>query len=102
MISQVLGGVVFSTSGVLFDRIFCPAFCPWRLLLTEGYYNLDDLRFNNAIFYVMSGTGNTYRMACWMKEIANPYMEDIKIVMIEEKDAGNQKRRVLLGTKSVT
>ena len=38
----------------------------------------------------MSGTGNTYRMACWMKEIAGPYMEDIKIVMIDEADAKNE------------
>ena len=38
----------------------------------------------------MSGTGNTYRMACRMKEIANPYMEDIKIVMIDEADAENE------------
>lgn len=48
---------------------------------------MDDLFFNNALFYVMSGTGNTYRMACWMKEIATPYTENIKIVMIDEKDA---------------
>ncbi len=43
--------------------------------------------YNNAIFYVMSGTGNTYRMACWMKEIADSYMKDIKIVMIDKADA---------------
>jgi Pyruvate/2-oxoacid:ferredoxin oxidoreductase delta subunit len=48
---------------------------------------LDGLLFKNAIFYVMSGTGNTYRMACWMKEIANPYLEDIKIVMIDNTHA---------------
>jgi len=51
---------------------------------------LDGSPFNDAIFYVMSGTGNTYRMACQMKEIANPYMEDIKIVMIDEADAENE------------
>jgi Pyruvate/2-oxoacid:ferredoxin oxidoreductase delta subunit len=51
---------------------------------------LDGLLFNNAIFYVMSGTGNTYRIACRMKELANPYMEDIKIVMIDEADAENE------------
>jgi hypothetical protein len=51
---------------------------------------LDGSLFNNTIFYVMSGTGNTYRMACWMKEIANTYMEDIKIVMIDEADAENE------------
>ena len=51
---------------------------------------MDSLVFNNAIFYVMSGTGNTYRMACQMKEIANPYVEDIKIVMIDEAEAENE------------
>ena len=51
---------------------------------------MDGLLFNNAIFYVMSGTGNTYRMACQMKEIAHPYMEDIKIVMIDESDAESE------------
>ena len=39
---------------------------------------------------MMSGTGNTYRMACWMKEIAGTYMQEIKIVMIDEADAGNE------------
>ena len=38
----------------------------------------------------MSGTGSTHRMACRMKEIANPYMEDIKIVMIDEANAENE------------
>ncbi len=52
--------------------------------------NLDGDLFNNAIFYVMSGTGNTYRMACQMKEMANPYIEDIKIVMIDEADTKNE------------
>jgi hypothetical protein len=47
---------------------------------------LDGSVFNNAIFYVMSGTGNTHRMARQMKEIANPYVEDIKIVMIDEAE----------------
>jgi hypothetical protein len=31
----------------------------------KGYSKLGGVLFNNAIFYVMSGTGNTYRMACW-------------------------------------
>ena len=57
---------------------------------------MDGLRFKNAIFYVMSGTGNTYRTACWMKEIATPYMEEIKIVMIDEADADNE----LISSKS--
>jgi len=60
------------------------------LSLKKGYSSLDGLFFKNAIFYVMSGTGNTYRMACWMKEIANPYIEDIKIVMIDEAHLENE------------
>jgi hypothetical protein len=38
----------------------------------------------------MSGTSNTYLMACWMKEIAGACMQEIKIVMIDEADAGNE------------
>ena len=38
----------------------------------------------------MSGTGNTYRMACWMKEIAISYIEDIKIVMIDKAHVENE------------
>ena len=36
----------------------------------------------------MSGTGNTYRLACWMKEMVSPSMADIKIVMIDADNAG--------------
>ena len=48
----------------------------------------------------MSGTGNTYHMACQMKEIASPYMEDHKIVMIDKADAQNEatlSRATLVG-----
>jgi hypothetical protein len=48
----------------------------------------------------MSGTGNTYRMACWIKEFAGPYMEEIKIVMIDAAGAGNEpipSRNTLVG-----
>ena len=38
---------------------------------------------------MMSGTGNTYRMACWMKEIAGTHIKDIKIVMIDKANAEN-------------
>lgn len=51
---------------------------------------MDGSLFDNAIFYVMSGTGNTYRMACRMKEIAGPYLEDIKIVMIDDADGQSE------------
>ena len=51
---------------------------------------MSEIVYKNVILYVMSGTGNTYRMACWIKEIATNYLEDIKIVMINEKDAANR------------
>lgn len=43
--------------------------------------------FKDAIFYVMSGTGNTYRLARQMKAIARPYLQDLRIVMIDNPDA---------------
>ena len=51
---------------------------------------MDFSIYKHAIFYVMSGTGNTYRLACWMKEMASPFLADIKIVMIDEDNAGNE------------
>ena len=66
---------------------------PWpdfSLTPPKGYGKLSDIVFKKGILYVMSGTGNTYRMACWIREIAKNYMEDIKIVMIDEKDAANR------------
>jgi hypothetical protein len=30
---------------------------------------LQNSIFNSAILYVMSGTGNTYRLACWMRQV---------------------------------
>lgn len=44
----------------------------------ERYSKLDGLLFNNAVFYVMSGTGNTYRLGCWMREIADRYLDKTK------------------------
>ena len=51
---------------------------------------MSEIVYKNVILYVMSGTGNTYRMACWIKEITTNYLEDIKIVMINEKIAANR------------
>ena len=56
----------------------------------KGNSTLRNSIFNSAILYIMSGTGNTYRMACWMKEIAGACMQQIKVVMIDEADAGNE------------
>jgi ferredoxin len=44
---------------------------------------LENVQYKNALFYVMSGTGNTYRLACWIKKLAAPYITDIQIVMID-------------------
>jgi Pyruvate/2-oxoacid:ferredoxin oxidoreductase delta subunit len=52
----------------------------------------NELKFNMykiAVFYVMSGTGNTYRVSRWIKEIADRYKVKAKIVMIEDADPGN-------------
>jgi ferredoxin len=49
----------------------------------------------------MSGTGNTYRMACWIKEIISPYEITPKIIMIEDADFEsdfNQSSETLVGT----
>lgn len=43
--------------------------------------------YKTAIFYVMSGTGNTYRLACQMKAMARPHVPNLKIVMIEHAQA---------------
>lgn len=45
--------------------------------------------YKRAVFYVMSGTGNTYRMACWVKDIARQYSVNAKIIMIEDVDFDN-------------
>jgi len=49
----------------------------------------------------MSGTGNTYRMACWIEEIISRYNVNAKIVMTEDTDFDNdfnQSPDVLVGT----
>ena len=51
---------------------------------------MQTLPLKNALFYVMSGTGNTHRMACWIKELAGQSLEEIKIVMIDDFEARNQ------------
>jgi len=61
---------------------------------------LDHLIYKKAVFYVMSGTGNTYRVGCWMEEILSRYNIKTRIIMIEEADFDNdfyQSEDVLLG-----
>ena len=45
---------------------------------------MNALNFNNAVFYVMIGTGNTYRVACWADEILSLYGVKAKVVMIDD------------------
>lgn len=53
----------------------------------RGEKQLTDSAFKDAIFYVMSGTGNTHRLARQIKSIARPYVQDLKIVMIDNREA---------------
>ena len=46
--------------------------------------------FGNAVFHVMSGTGNTFRMARLMEQLARPYVKDVEIRMIDDADPANE------------
>ncbi|CAB1055904.1 hypothetical protein D1BOALGB6SA_638 [Olavius sp. associated proteobacterium Delta 1] len=50
---------------------------------------LPDLNYKEAVFYVMSGTGNTYRVSRWIEEIANRHEVKAKVVLIEDADFSN-------------
>jgi len=50
---------------------------------------LNDLIYKKAVLYVMSGTGNTYRVSRWIAEIANRRQVKTKVVMIEDADFDN-------------
>ena len=45
--------------------------------------------YRDTVFYVMSGTGNTYRASRWMEEIVNRHKITAKVVMIEDADFDN-------------
>ncbi len=45
---------------------------------------------SDAVFYVMSGTGNTYRAGCWMAEIVQQKGGTAEVVMIEDAEPENQ------------
>ncbi|NNG01149.1 MAG: 4Fe-4S binding protein [Desulfobacteraceae bacterium] len=51
---------------------------------------MDNLPYKNAVLYVMSGTGNTYRAARWVLEFAGPYIENTRIVMIDGSDTEDE------------
>lgn len=44
---------------------------------------MTALNITNAILYVLSGTGNTYRVACLFKELLQTFSKEAKIAMIE-------------------
>lgn len=54
---------------------------------------LDDILYKEAVFYVMSGTGNTYRVSRWIEEIVNRHKVKAKVVMIEDADFNNDFNR---------
>ena len=56
---------------------------------------LGKSNYKDAIFYVMSGTGNTYRLAGWMQEIITRYNGTSKVVMIEDAEFDNELKQPL-------
>jgi Pyruvate/2-oxoacid:ferredoxin oxidoreductase delta subunit len=61
---------------------------------------VNSMSFRNILLYVMSGTGNTYRVAKWMKEIAESYTVSTEIIMIDHiknKDEIKPDKEVLSG-----
>ena len=54
---------------------------------------MSDITFKEAVFYVMSGTGNTYRVSRWIEEIVNRHKVKSKVVMIEDADFSNDFNR---------
>ena len=54
---------------------------------------LDEKSYKEAVFYVMSGTGNTYRVSRWAEEIVRRFKTRPKVVMIEDADFKNDLNR---------
>ena len=56
--------------------------------------------FREAVFYVMSGTGNTYRVSRWIEEIAVRHKIKSRVILIEDADFDidlNRKPDTLIG-----
>lgn len=53
---------------------------------------MNDLNYKEALLYVMSGTGNTYRVSRWIEEIVNRHQVETNVVMIEDADFDNDIR----------
>jgi Pyruvate/2-oxoacid:ferredoxin oxidoreductase delta subunit len=47
---------------------------------------MDELTHKETLLYVMSGTGNTYRVSRWIEEIVSRQKIKAKVVMIEDAD----------------
>ena len=47
---------------------------------------MGDLHYNAAVFYVMSGTGNTYRVSRWIEDIFKQHHTKTRVVLIEDAD----------------
>ena len=45
--------------------------------------------YAKAVLYVMSGTGNTHRVGCWMQEHLRQHHTRTDLVMIEDADVGS-------------
>ena len=50
---------------------------------------MGDITYKEALLYVMSGTGNTYRVSRWIEEIVDRHKVKAKVVMIEDADFDN-------------
>lgn len=51
------------------------------------------MKDKNAIFYIMSGTGNTFRLGCWIKELFEKDGGDAETVMIENSEPDRELAR---------
>ena len=54
---------------------------------------MDEISCKEAVLYVMSGTGNTYRVCRWTEKIAARFKTKSKIIMLEDADFDNDLNR---------
>lgn len=62
--------------------------------------HVNSISFRNILLYMMSGTGNTFRVAKWMKEIAESHTVSTEIIMIDQirhKDEIKPDKEILFG-----
>ncbi len=51
------------------------------------------MAYKDIVLYVMSGTGNTYRVAQWMKELAEARSVPTEVMMIDDMTQANRQER---------